>query len=143
MASPSKFGFVPHRTASSYAATRPKFQYSQTNYQVKKAAAKLPKYQQQYHQQTGPSHQQQYLSQQPALEYTYVQPDTHQYQQPSQQYEQYENVQYVADNALAQPEQKQGLVQPQYYYVQQYQAPSTAVESVVDPKGTGVCRLLY
>lgn len=47
-----------------------------------------------------------------------------------QQYQQYENVQYVTDNSIAQPEQ------PQYYFVQQYQAPSTAVEAVVDPKGT-------
>ncbi|KAL1506635.1 hypothetical protein ABEB36_005960 [Hypothenemus hampei] len=133
--SPTKFGFVPHRTASSYAATKPKYQYSQTNYQVNKFS---------YKPQPQKVQQQQYINPQPQYEvpqqyqeYTYIQPGatqqyTIEYQQPSQQYEQYEKVQLLTDNAINQPEGQQTYVQPQYYYVQ---SPSTAVESVVDPKG--------
>lgn len=166
VSSPTKFGFVPQRTASSYAATAPKFQYTQNHYQLKKSTPKpqsahyVTQYSQPKPQYASPSSQlylspekyssassgldysQQYLTQPQAQDYTYVQPDISnqqyviQYQQPGQQYDQYENVQYVADNSIAQPESKQYLTpQPQYYYVQQYQAPSTAIESVLDPKG--------
>ncbi|XP_066252304.1 uncharacterized protein [Euwallacea similis] len=144
--SPTKFGFVPQRTAPSYAASKPKYHYTQTNYQVnKKTTAKAPKYisyQLQYPVQSSaqPEYQVQYQQpsqqyQQPSQQYQQssqqYQQTTQLYQQPAQQYDQYENVQYVTDNSISQLESQQ----PQYYYVQQYPASSTAVESVVDPKG--------
>ncbi|XP_066146682.1 putative cyclin-dependent serine/threonine-protein kinase DDB_G0272797/DDB_G0274007 isoform X2 [Euwallacea fornicatus] len=145
--SPTKFGFVPQRTAPSYAASQPKYQFnSQTNYQVNKKttakAAKYMSYQPQHAAQgfTQPEYQLQYQQpsqqyQQPSKQYQQssqqYQQTSQLYQQPTQQYDQYENVQYVTDNSISQLKSQQ----PQYYYVQQYPASSTAVESVVDPKG--------
>ncbi|XP_050307678.1 vacuolar protein-sorting-associated protein 36-like [Anthonomus grandis grandis] len=154
LSSPTKFGFIPHRTASSYAASKPKLQYTQGSYQVKPKVNQPSTYQKPLYQ-TAPALQyvspdqtqqysqtsQQYLNQQQAQEYTYIQPDTAQqyvqYQEPSQQYSQYDNIQYVTDNSIGQQDGKQSYYsqQPQYYYVQ-YQAPSTAVESVVEPKAS-------
>lgn len=55
-------------------------------------------------------------------------------------YQNYENVQYVNDNSIAQLQGQsqagqQQYYSPQYLYLQQYQAPSTSVQTVVDPKG--------
>ncbi|XP_030767629.1 uncharacterized protein LOC115891325 [Sitophilus oryzae] len=154
--SPTKFGFVPARTAASYAATSPKTQYYQTSYPAKPsfnpaiiqqqysapqqqqystayATPSTSDYAQQYYD------AQQYLAQ---LTQAYAQTDGKSqsnvvYQQSVPQYEQYPAVQYISDNSVTQSQSdghQQYSAGPQYYYVQQYQAPSTEVQTVVDPK---------
>lgn len=46
----------------------------------------------------------------------------------------YDNLQYISNNNIDQGSQQQFNAQ-QYYYLQQYQSPSTAIQAVVDPKG--------
>ncbi|XP_060531458.1 uncharacterized protein LOC132705051 [Cylas formicarius] len=167
VSSPTKFGFVPTRTAESYAATQPKQTFFQDSIRVKQPGSnyqlqqyKLPNkyaanidYSQDY------SNVQQHAPQQPQ-QYPYLQPDlgfqqyqkpapqqyeqtSQVYQQPAQHYQQYENVHYLTENSLSQSDNQQYYPQvPQYYYVQQYQAPTTAVETVVDPKA-GVQYVMY
>lgn len=54
-------------------------------------------------------------------------------------YANYQNLQYVTDNSIAQPQvqvqAEQQYYSPQYLYLQQYQAPSTSVQTVVNQKG--------
>ncbi|RZC40699.1 hypothetical protein BDFB_002915 [Asbolus verrucosus] len=111
--SPTDYGFLPIKTVNDYARQQPK-QYIQY----------VP--QQHY---TPPSQyqatpQQYYYQQQPANQQNL--------------YQHYENIQYIADNSIAQ----QPYYTPQYVYLQQYTAPSTAVQSVVDPKG-GIQYVMY
>ncbi|XP_076274300.1 uncharacterized protein LOC143205105 [Rhynchophorus ferrugineus] len=151
--SPTKFGFVPTRTAASYAAETSRPQYYQTNYAVKSSGSKA-QYQQpsallqgEYAQQYSNAYStpstsdyaqqyydtQQYLTQQYAL--AQGAEKQVEYEQPTQQYEQYSNVQYVADNAVSQPEAQQQYSQsPQYYYVQQ--TPASSSLGTENSKGT-------
>ncbi|VEN37875.1 unnamed protein product [Callosobruchus maculatus] len=104
----------------------------------------------QQHSQTGTQyyHQQQYST-------TQQNPATQQYTTPRQQYSvpqegSYKNVQYETDNNLAAQQypknvqyvtdnsignQQQQYYSPQYVYLQQDPAPSTSVQTFVDPKG--------
>ncbi|XP_063926026.1 uncharacterized protein LOC135139620 [Zophobas morio] len=108
------YGFLPAKTATDYARQQPKYvQY-------------VPP----------PAPQQQYTP--PPQQYSVPQ---QYYYQPTNQptlYDQYANLQYVSDNSVAQ----QQYYTPQYVYLQQYSAPSTAVQSVVDPKG-GIQYVMY
>lgn len=65
-------------------------------------------------------------------------------------YQNLENVQYITDNSISQQQEPvhgqsqsgQQYYSPQYIYLQQYQAPSTSVRTVVEPKGELNCRKL-
>lgn len=110
---PTDYGFVPTKTVTDYARQQPKYvQYVPQTYTPPP---------QQY---TPPLQQYATTPQQ-----YYYQPQALNQQNP---YQQYENVQYIADNSIA--AQQQQYYTPQYVYLQQYTAPSTAVQSVVDPK---------
>ncbi|XP_044254391.1 uncharacterized protein LOC123004926 [Tribolium madens] len=122
VASPTDYGFVPTKTVADYARQQPKYvQYVPQTYSQPA---------QQY---TPPSQQYATVPQQ----YYYQQQQPVNHQNP---YQQYENVQYVTDNSIAQAQQQ--YYTPQYVYLQQYSAPSTAIQSVVDPKG-GIQYVMY
>ncbi|XP_019868452.1 uncharacterized protein LOC109597246 [Aethina tumida] len=101
--SPTQYGFVPTKTIHDYAQKGPKNQYVQPQY--------VPT--------------QQYTEAQYVPTQQYY---TTQYQPQTDQYQQYENVQYVTDNSIAQKPQ-------QYVYLQQYPSPSSSVQHIVDTKG--------
>ncbi|KYB28055.1 hypothetical protein TcasGA2_TC008236 [Tribolium castaneum] len=120
VASPTDYGFVPTKTVTDYARQQPKYV--------------------QYVPQTYAQPAQQYTP--PPQQYATVPQQYYYQQQQSVQnpYQQYENVQYVTDNSIAQAQQQ--YYTPQYVYLQQYTAPSTAIQSVVDPKG-GIQYVMY
>lgn len=167
--SPTNFGFVPPiKTANDY-AKQPSNQYLQPPYvppqsyttQTQQQYITPPQQQsfpqqyttvqqyvapQKYQQQvSSPQYvtPQQYLSpQQYTTAQQYAAPQQYYYQQgQGNQYQQYENVQYITDNSIAQQPQQQYYT-PQYVYLQQYTAPSTPVQTVVDPK-SGLQYVMY
>ncbi|XP_050502418.1 uncharacterized protein LOC114349007 isoform X2 [Diabrotica virgifera virgifera] len=158
--SPTQFGYIPVKTPANYVQKEPKITYAPPQY-ISLNQGKI-KYQ------TEPQYSTiQYAS---GSQYTtgpvYTGPvytgagqgtpqrgvqkapvdQTQEYYVPQQeqsQYLNYDNVQYVADNNIDQGAGQQHYNPQQYYYLQQqYQAPTTSIQAVVDPKG-GLQYIMY
>ncbi|KAJ8919326.1 hypothetical protein NQ315_003910 [Exocentrus adspersus] len=153
--SPTHYGFVPRKTIANYVQQSPRPVYVQPDY--------AQQYTQQYIQQSPENDYSQYATAQQyttsipqkynsgSQQYFAPQYSTAQQkytpQVPSQQsfnyvmqlpnqLQSYENVQYITDNSIAAPATQQYYTPaPQYVYLQQYTAPSTAIQTVVEPKG--------
>ncbi|KAJ8963921.1 hypothetical protein NQ314_005249 [Rhamnusium bicolor] len=153
--SPTQFGFVPIKTIADYVQQGPKQNYVQPQY-IQQFAQQYPetdysqyataqqytssipqKYSSSLQQYSVPrysSTQQKYVPQIPGQQsYTYV-------PQVESPYQSYDNLQYITDNSIGQPSSQ--YYTPQYVYLQQYQSPSTAVQTVVEPKG-GLQYVMY
>lgn len=147
--SPTRFGFIPRKTIANYARQEHQPTYVQPQY-IEQYVQQQPvddysQYAtaQQYNPSTTPhrySIDTQYtvpqysgspqkytpqISRQEAYNYVSQSPN---------QLQSLENVQYVTDNSINTPTASQYYT-PQYIYLQQYSAPSTAVQTVVEPKG--------
>ncbi|CAH0560820.1 unnamed protein product [Brassicogethes aeneus] len=127
--SPTQYGFVPTKTLQNYIQKSPKPQYVQPTYaaptyQNYQNTPKIPL--------IGP--QQYYLPKQ----YPTGQDQPQQYYGTPQQYQQYENVQFVTDNSIQHQSHPQ-----QYVYLQQYPASSTSIQTIVDPKSGQLQYVMY
>ncbi|XP_057671912.1 uncharacterized protein LOC130903696 [Diorhabda carinulata] len=111
--SPTQFGFVPVKTTANYAQKQPKITYAQGD-------------------STYPTQIQYSIGPQQA----YYVP-----QEQSQDLK-YDSVAYVADNTIDQGAGQQNYDTQQFYYLQQYQEPSTSIQAIVDPKG-GLQYIMY
>lgn len=151
--SPTQYGFVPTKTFIDYVQQEPRANYfpthnpqnpqlytqlytPQSNYGQYATTQQLASTEPQKYTNSGQDGSAQYSSS--AQKYTvakYVnQPETSSYSQGPNDYQQYENIQYLTDNSISAPSGQQ-YYSPQLVYLQQYQAPSTSVQTVVDPKG--------
>lgn len=146
--SPTRFGFVPKKTIADYVRQEHRPAYFQPQYTEQYVQQQpLNDYSQDATpQQYTPSVLQKYNAD---LQYTVPQysssPQKYTPQISSQQAYSYvsqspnqlqslENVQYVTDNSISAPVASRYYT-PQYIYVQQYPSPSTAIQTVVEPKG--------
>ncbi|XP_018573740.1 uncharacterized protein LOC108912831 [Anoplophora glabripennis] len=141
--SPTQFGFVPKKTVADYARQehRPAYvqpQYTQ-QYVPQQAANDYSQYStaQQYKSTVPQSYSAGLLYPTPQQKYTPQISNQQAYSYVTQlpnQLQSLENVQYITDNSISAPATQQYFT-PQYVYFQQYSSPSTAVQTVVEPKG--------
>ncbi|KAJ8984600.1 hypothetical protein NQ317_006062 [Molorchus minor] len=148
--SPSQYGFVPTKTLSDYIQQSPRPNYIQSQYVPQFTQADYPQYpaggQNAQTQKYTTSFREYAIPQYSVPQYTRPQVQQQKYapQQtvkyvPQVQYQD-DGVQYVTDNSIGQGNPQ--YYTPQYVYLQQYQSPSTAVQTVVEPKG-GVQYVMY
>ncbi|XP_056629893.1 uncharacterized protein LOC130440654 [Diorhabda sublineata] len=146
--SPTQFGFVPVKTTANYAQKQPKITYAQPQYTSENQGDSTYPTQIQYTIGT------QYVSGTRYTSPVYTGPSkeaaqktpshTQAYYVPQEQSQdlKYDSVAYVADNTIDQGAGQQNYDSQQFYYLQQYQEPSTSIQAVVDPKG-GLQYIMY
>lgn len=146
--SPTRFGFVPVKTAANYAQKQPKITYAQPQYTSNNQGENIyptdiqfsfgPQYASGGHYKTpvytGPT--------KGAAQKSPLHTQAYYVPQAQSQDLKYDNLQYVADNTIDQGAGQQNYDAQQYYYLQQYQEPSTSIQAVVDPKG-GLQYIMY